>query len=210
MEKETEPFIRKLKYSEFVEIESLSKEQLLAFAFGNLVEDPPEEFAKLPTPPMLMVDRVTLVERGGRKGKIVAEKDIRVDEWFFQCHFIGDPVQPGVLGMDAVWQLIGFYCALNGAPGSGRALGCSEVEFSGQIRPHSKLVRYEIDIRRYSSMPEQGSVIAIGDARVYVDDELVYTMKGARAGLFKGMAYRNYPMHTENSRGGTGSLKVDA
>lgn len=203
MSRFSEPFTRKLTYKEFCEATYLTKEQLLAFAYGHLVEDPPEEFARLPAPPMLMMDRVIEVTRGGKKGRIVAEKDIHVDEWFFQCHFIGDPVQPGVLGMDAVWQLIGFYCALNGAPGSGRALGCGEVEFSGQIRPHSKVVRYEIDIRRFSSMPEQGSVIAIGNAIVLVDDEPVYAMKDARVGLFMNMAYDDYPMRSEKSVGGT-------
>lgn len=196
------PMERKMTYQEFVTATHFTRDQLLAFSWGELVEDPPEELAKLPTPPMLMMDRVTEVKRGGKKGRIVAEKDIRMDEWFFQCHFVGDPVQPGVLGMDAVWQLIGFYCTLNGAPGSGRALGCGEVEFSGQIRPHNRVVRYEIDIRRFSSMPEKGSVIAIGNAKVLVDGELVYTMKDARAGLFTGMAYRNYPLKNERSMGG--------
>ncbi|MDH5655868.1 MAG: bifunctional 3-hydroxydecanoyl-ACP dehydratase/trans-2-decenoyl-ACP isomerase, partial [Spirochaetia bacterium] len=164
-----------MKYEEFKTKTSFNKEELLAFSHGHLVEDAPSEFARLPSPPLLMMDRVTEVVRG-RKGRIVAEKDISIDEWFFQCHFLGDPVQPGVLGVDAVWQLIGFYCALNGAPGSGRAISCGDIEFHGQIRPHNKLVRYEINIRRYSAMPEQGAALALGNAKVFVDDEHVYTM----------------------------------
>ncbi len=192
-----------MKYEDFLKASSFSKEELLAFSHGSLVEDAPSEFARLPAPPLLMVDRIIEISKQGKKGKIVAEKDILLDEWFFQCHFLGDPVQPGVLGMDAVWQLIGFYCTSNGAPGSGRALGCGEVEFFGQIRPHNKVVRYEIDIRRFSSMPEQGAVIAIGNARVYVDDEQVYSIKDARAGIFTGVAYTGYPMKTKNHMGGT-------
>jgi 3-hydroxyacyl-[acyl-carrier protein] dehydratase/trans-2-decenoyl-[acyl-carrier protein] isomerase len=153
------------------------------------------------------MDRVTEVVRGGRKGRIVAEKDISLDEWFFQCHFVGDPVQPGVLGVDAVWQLIGFYCALNGAPGSGRAISCGDIEFHGQIRPHNKVVRYEIDIRRFSSMPEQGAAIALGNAKVFVDDEHVYTMNDMKAGIFMGVAYPDYPFKSKNSLGGIAGEK---
>jgi 3-hydroxyacyl-[acyl-carrier protein] dehydratase / trans-2-decenoyl-[acyl-carrier protein] isomerase len=191
-----------MKYNEFINRTSFTKEELIAFSWGHLVDDPPSEFAKLPAPPFLMIDRVTHIEKNGKKGKIIAEKDVRVDDWFFQCHFVGDPVQPGVLGVDAIWQLIGFYCTVNGAPGSGRALGCGQVEFSGQIRPHNKIVRYEIDIRRYSAMSDQGAVIAIGNARVFVDDEQVYIVNDARAGLFTGVAYADYPMRSMNSVGG--------
>jgi 3-hydroxyacyl-[acyl-carrier protein] dehydratase/trans-2-decenoyl-[acyl-carrier protein] isomerase len=191
-----------MKYSEFLTKTSFNKQEVLAFSHGHLVEDPPSEFAKLPSPPMLMMDRVTLVERGGKKGHIIAEKDIHLDEWFFQCHFLGDPVQPGVLGMDAVWQLIGFYCCLNGAKGSGRALSCGQVEFMGQIRPHNKLVTYDIEIRRFTAMPEQGAAVAIGNAKVLVDGEHVYTFTDAKAGIFVGMAYPNYPFMSENAIGG--------
>jgi len=191
-----------MKYSEFLTRTHFDLQEILAFSHGNLVEDPPSEFAKLPSPPMLMMDRVTRVERNGKKGVIHAEKDIRLDEWFFQCHFVGDPVQPGVLGMDAVWQLIGFYCALNGAKGSGRALSCGQVEFMGQIRPHNKLVQYEIEIRRFNAMPERGAAVAIGNAKVLVDGEHVYSFTDAKAGIFEGMAYTNYPFLSENAVGG--------
>ncbi len=191
-----------MKYDEFLKREHYSLEELLGMAYGNLVEDPPEEFIRLPAPPFLMVDRVTELKREGKKGKIVAEKDIKPDEWFFQCHFNGDPVQPGCLGVDAIWQLIGFYIAANGAPGSGRALGCQEVDFNGQIRPYNKLLRYEIDIRRFTMMPEQGAALCIGNGRLYVDDEHIYTVRDAKVGCFTGIAYTDYPNRSERSVGG--------
>lgn len=191
-----------ISYQEFKDRSRFSQQELLAFAHGKLVIDPPEEFSRLPAPPFLMVDRVTELERGDRKGKIVGEKDIRVDEWFFQCHFLGDPVQPGCLGVDAIWQLLGFYIVACGAEGNGRALGCGEVEFVGQIRPYNKLVRYEIDVRRLSMMPEQGAAIAVAHGRLFVDDEEIYTVKDARVGVFQGIAYRDYPAQSEHSVGG--------
>lgn len=191
-----------MKYQEFLERQEFSQEEIIAFSYGNLVEDPPDELSRLPAPPFLMVDRVTLLERKGKKGRILAEKDISIDEWYFQCHFVGDPVQPGCLGVDAIWQLIGFYIIANGAPGFGRALGCREVEFNGQIRPHNRLVRYEIDIRRYSSMPDQGAALAIGDGRLFVDDTQIYSVKDAKVGVFTGIGYRDYPLRSANSVGG--------
>jgi 3-hydroxyacyl-[acyl-carrier protein] dehydratase/trans-2-decenoyl-[acyl-carrier protein] isomerase len=127
---------------------------------------------------------------------------VQVDEWFFQIHFRNDPVQPGCLGVDAIWQLLGLYCSMNGATGAGRALGCKEIEFNGQIRPSNKLVTYEIDIRRFSIMKAQGVSLAIGDGRVYVDGELIYKIKDAKAGLFKGLAYKDYPNPGPNAIGG--------
>jgi len=149
-----------------------------------------------------MIDRVAEMSEHGRKGRIVGEKDIRLDEWFFQCHFTTDPVQPGCLGVDAVWQLIGLYCAWRGAMGTGRALGSGEIEFFGQIRPHDKLVRYEVDIIRYQALPKSGSSIAIGDARVLVDGEEIYTIKRAKVGVFLDIDYPDYPYPSERSRGG--------
>ncbi|MBE7438791.1 MAG: bifunctional 3-hydroxydecanoyl-ACP dehydratase/trans-2-decenoyl-ACP isomerase [Spirochaetales bacterium] len=191
-----------MKYQEFQERKHFTKEELLGFAWGTLVQDPPAEFSRLPAPPFLMVDRVLEVSKDGRKGRIVAEKDVRPDEWFFQCHFTADPVQPGCLGVDAIWQMIGFYICTCGVPGSGRALGCSEVEFIGQIRPFNKVVRYEIDIRRFTYMPEQGAAIAIGDGRLSVDGEQIYRVNGARVGVFTGIAYPDYPNRSANSVGG--------
>jgi 3-hydroxyacyl-[acyl-carrier protein] dehydratase/trans-2-decenoyl-[acyl-carrier protein] isomerase len=192
-----------VKYDDFRERSHLTEEEVLAFAYGRLIEDGPEEFkARLPLPPMLMVDRIEHLSRRGARGRIVAERDVRVDDWFFQCHFLGDPVQPGCLGVDGVWQLIGFYCAWNGALGTGRALGCAEVEFSGQIRPHDKVVRYEIDIVRYQDLPASGSAVAIGDATVLVDGEAIYEIKRAKVGVFRDIDYADYPFPSERSRGG--------
>lgn len=192
-----------MKYAEYRERSHLDREEVLAMAYGRLIEDPPEGFkTRLPLPPMLMVDRVVEVEQKGRRGRIVGEADLRLDAWFFHCHFLGDPVQPGCLGVDAVWQLIGLYCSMSGALGTGRALGCGEVDFFGQIRPHDKLVRYEIDIIRYQNLLSSGSAIAIGDARVLVDGEEIYRVGRAKVGVFRDIDYADYPWPSRNSRGG--------
>jgi len=191
-----------MRYEEFLERESFDKHELLRFSQANLVEDPPEELCRLPAPPMLMFDRITELERDGARGRIVAEKDVVVDEWFFHCHFRGDPVQPGCLGVDAVWQLLGFFCGASGAVGSGRALGCKEVEFSGQIRPYNKLVRYEVDVRRFSLLPSSGAAVVIGTGTVLVDGEAIYSIKDAKVGVFRGIAYPDYPARSKNSVGG--------
>ncbi len=191
-----------MKYSEFLQRTKFSREELIAQSQGNLIEDAPHEVAKLPAPPFLMVDRITSIERQGMKGLLTAEKDVQMDEWFFQCHFRNDPVQPGCLGVDAIWQLIGFYCCAQGAPGSGRALGCKEVEFQGQIRPHNKLVRYEVDIRRYTYLADQKAAMAIGTGKVFVDGEHIYTVNDAKVGIFEGITYPDYPLKSANSVGG--------
>lgn len=191
-----------IRYAEFLERTSFSKEELLGLSQGNLVSDPPAEFVRLPAPPMLMIDRVVLLERSGPRGRIVGEQDIHLTDWFFQCHFRGDPVQPGCLGVDAVWQLVGLYCAAAGAPGSGRALGCKEVEFAGQIRPYDRVVRYEVDIRRFSLLKDSGSAVAVGTAKVLVDGELIYTIRDAKVGMFRAIAYADYPARSANSTGG--------
>jgi 3-hydroxyacyl-[acyl-carrier protein] dehydratase/trans-2-decenoyl-[acyl-carrier protein] isomerase len=192
-----------VKYAEFREREQFAFDELLAFAHGRLIEDPPEVFgARLPLPPMLMLDRISEIRRSGSRGRIVAERDVRLDDWFFQCHFLGDPVQPGCLGVDGVWQLLGFFCAWAGGPGTGRALGCGEVEFSGQVRPHDRCVRYEIDVRRFTELEKQGASMVIGDATLLVDDEPIYTIKRARVGTFQGIAYESYPALGPNAKGG--------
>ncbi len=191
-----------MRYEEFLQKTSLTQEELLSLAWGNLVEDPPAEFVRIPAPPMLMLDRVTEIAHDGPKGRIVAERDVRLDDWFFQCHFTADPVQPGCLGVDAIWQMIGLYCGLRGGHGNGRALGCKEVEFAGQIRPHNKVVRYEVTIRRYTALKESGSAVAIGTGRVLVDGEHIYTIKDAKVGLFLGIGYPDYPTHSKNAVGG--------
>ena len=192
-----------MTYEEFQARSYFSEEEVLAIAHGRLIDDAPLEFkARLPLPPMLMVDRIEHVSRKGNRGRMVAERDVRLDDWFFQCHFLGDPVQPGCLGVDAVWQLLGLYCSWRGALGSGRALGCGEVEFFGQIRPHDKVVRYEIDIVRHQDLPQSGSAITIGDARVLVDGEAIYEIKRAKVGVFRDLDYADYPWPSERSRGG--------
>jgi len=192
-----------MKYEAFKARTHFEKDELLAFAYGRLVEDAPAELkARLPTPPMLMVDRVTEISQNKSRGRIVAERTVNLDDWFFQCHFQGDPVQPGCLGLDGIWQLLGFYCNWRGGLGSGRALGCGEVEFFGQIRPHDGLVRYEVDIKRYAELGNTGAALVVGDARLLVDDDEIYTVKGARVGLFRGIDYPDYPLDSPNARGG--------
>lgn len=192
-----------MKYEDFKTRSHFGQDEVLAFGHGGLLEDAPEGFgARFPIPPMLMVDEVSRISRDGRRGRIEANRRVRLDDWFFQCHFSGDPVQPGCLGVDAVWQLIGFYCAWMGGLGTGRALGCGEVEFAGQIRPHDRMVNYEIDIVRFSNLPKSGSCIAIGNATVLVDSAPIYTIKRAKVGLFRDIAYPDYPNPSVNSRGG--------
>ncbi len=192
-----------MKYSQFLEQDNFDFESLLAFAYGNMIDDPPADFdARLPAPPFLMIDRIVSLEKNGNRGKIIAEQDIRLDAWYFQCHFSGDPVQPGCLCVDAVWQLIGFYCVWRGALGAGRALGCDQVAFNGQIRPHNHVARYEIDIVRFQGMKNSGASMVIGDAEVFIDGESIATMKRARAGVFKNITYRDYPKKSANAFGG--------
>ncbi|HJP31999.1 MAG TPA: bifunctional 3-hydroxydecanoyl-ACP dehydratase/trans-2-decenoyl-ACP isomerase [Candidatus Latescibacteria bacterium] len=182
--------------------EHFTYEELLGLSQGNLIVDAPNESIRLPAPPMLMLSRVVELERRGSRGRIVGEQDINVADWFFHCHFRNDPVQPGCLGVDAIWQLVGLYTAANGAPGSGRALGCKEVEFTGQIRPYNKVVRYEVDIRRFSQLKDSGSAVSIGTAKVLVDGEHIYTVKDAKVGMFLGIDYPDYPAQSQNSVGG--------
>ena len=192
-----------MTYQAFLQKKSFNFEELLAFVYGTLVTDPPEHFeARLPAPPFLMMDRITLLEADGRGGRIVAEQEIRLDAWYFQCHFPGDPVQPGCLGVDAIWQLLGFYCIWRGALGTGRALGCGEVAFNGQIRPYNKCVRFEIDVRRYSHLKDSGASLIVGDGRIYVDDEQIATVSQARTGIFKDIRYPDYPRRSKHAVGG--------
>lgn len=191
-----------MRYAEFLERGAFEQHELLALSWGTLIDDPPEELVQLPAPPMLMVDRIVSIERDGLGGSVVAERDVRVDDWFFQCHFRGDPVQPGCLGVDAIWQLLGLYCGWRGAIGSGRALGCKEVEFAGQIRPLDTLVRYEIAVRRYVELKAKGSAVVIGNGEVFVDGQRIYRIRDAKVGVFRSIAYRDYPADTKQSHGG--------
>ena len=140
--------------------------------------------AKLPLPDMLMFDRIKQIDdTGGRfkRGEVVAELDVRPDLWFFECHFNGDPVMPGCLGLDAMWQLVGFWLAWNGAPGRGRALGVGEVKFQGQVLPTSTLVRYHVEIKR---LIQRKLVMGLGDATMTVDGRMIYKASNLRVGLF--------------------------
>jgi 3-hydroxyacyl-[acyl-carrier protein] dehydratase/trans-2-decenoyl-[acyl-carrier protein] isomerase len=141
--------------------------------------------AKLPIDNMLMLDRITTITGDGGqygKGEIRAELDINPDLWFFDCHFPGDPVMPGCLGLDAMWQLVGFFLGWRGNPGRGRALGSGEVKFTGQILPTSKLVTYHIKMKR---VIERNLVVGIGDGSVAVDGRVIYTATDLRVGLFQ-------------------------
>jgi 3-hydroxyacyl-[acyl-carrier protein] dehydratase/trans-2-decenoyl-[acyl-carrier protein] isomerase len=193
-----------VKYAEFQARDHFAQDELLAFAHGRAIDDPPAGFgARLPMPPMLMLDRITEIRRDGSRGRVVGERDVRLDDWFFQCHFLGDPVQPGCLGVDGVWQLLGFFCAWAGGLGAGRALGCGEVDFSGQIRPRDGCVRTEVDVRRYTEHEKAGAAMVIGDATLSVNGEAIYRVERARVGTFQGIAYPDYPAASPNSRGGS-------
>lgn len=140
--------------------------------------------AQLPVPQMLMFDRITKIfEDGGEygKGRVEAELDINPDLWFFDCHFPNDPVMPGSLGVDALWQLVGFFLTWSGNPGRGRALGAKEVKFSGMVVPTVKRVRYRIDVRRMMKRP---MILGIADGLVFADEKQIYSAKDLRVGLF--------------------------
>ena len=160
---------------------TLSYEDLIASGEGRL-HGPGN--AQLPLPPMLMFDRIVhIADTGGAHGKghVKAEFDVRPDRWFFECHFRGDPVMPGCLGLDAMWQLTGFFMAWSGSPGRGRALGVGEVEFRGQITPETTLVTYEIDVKRV--IRRQLHMI-VADGVTKADGVTIYTAKDLKVGLF--------------------------
>ena len=162
-------------------IHSFDRNQLLDCANGTMFG---ADGARLPKDPMLMLDRITSITADGGPhglGQVVAELDVQPDLWFFQCHFESDPVMPGCLGLDAMWQLIGFYLCWRGGLGRGRALGVGEVKFTGQVLPSAKRVEYEIDIRRVL----RGRLcLVIADGRTLVDGREIYTAEGLRVGLF--------------------------
>ena len=140
--------------------------------------------AQLPLPPMLMMDRIIEINADGGahgKGLIRAELDINPDLWFFQCHFLGDPVMPGCLGLDAMWQMVGFFLCWSGGPGKGRALGVGEVKFTGQVTPNARKVSYRIDMKRVIL---RKLVLGVGDGVVEVDGKPIYEAKDLRVGLF--------------------------
>ncbi len=142
--------------------------------------------AKLPLPPMLMFDRITKIESNTgkyNKGLIKAELDIKKDLWFFNCHFKEDPVMPGCLGLDAMWQLVGFFLGWIGEPGKGRALGVSTVKFTGEVLKNIKIATYNIDIKRI--LKKEGAVVGLADGTLDADGKKIYIAENLKVGLFK-------------------------
>ena len=162
--------------------ESFSYEQLIECSNGNLFG---KGNAQLPSPPMLMFDRIININESGGifdKGEIIAELDISSDLWFFDCHFKGDPVMPGCLGLDAMWQLVGFYLGWLGQPGKGRALGVGEVKFTGQVLNTVKKVTYNISLKR---LILRKLVLGVADGVLKADGEPIYEAKDMKVGLFQ-------------------------
>ncbi len=161
--------------------DSYTYEQLLECGHGQLFGP---NGPRLPLPNMLMFDRISRInDEAGTygKGEVVAELDVRPDLWFFGCHFEGDPVMPGCLGLDALWQMVGFYLGWQGHPGKGRALGVGEVKFKGQVLPTAGCVTYHVHIRRVMALK---LAMAQADGEISVDDRVIYTASGLKVGLF--------------------------
>ena len=160
---------------------SFSYEELIACGKGEVFGD---GNARLPAPPMLMMDRIIKIDaEGGEAGKgiMIAELDIKPDLWFFDCHFPTDPVMPGCLGLDAMWQLVGFYLGWLGNPGRGRALGAGEVKFFGQVLPTAKKVTYKIELTR---LIQRKLVMGVANATMEVDGKEIYSANDLKVGLF--------------------------
>ena len=162
---------------------SYSKQELLDVSKGDVFG---KNSAKLPAPPMLMIDRITQInntEGSNKLGYIEAEMDITPDLWFFDCHFHGDPVMPGCLGLDAMWQLVGFYLGWLGNPGRGRALGVNSVKFTGEVLKNVKKAIYEIDMKRI--LIKEGTSVGLANGILLADGKKIYTAENLKVGLFK-------------------------
>ena len=165
---------------------SFTKEELIDSGLGKLFG---EDKGRLPMPPMLMMDRIIHIsDEGGKygKGEIKAELDIKKSLWFFDCHFKGDPVMPGCLGLDGFWQLIGFFLTWVGGDGRGRALGVKDLKFKGQVRPYHEKIIYKIDIKKFITRPPY---MAWCDAVIEVKDKAIYFAKDLQVGLFEGLTW---------------------
>ena len=161
---------------------SYSFEEIIECGKGNLFGP---GNAQLPAQPKLMFDRITQVNKDGGmhgKGEIIAELDIKPDLWFFECHFLGDPVMPGCLGLDALWQMLGFYLGWLGYPGKGRALGVGEIKFVEEIKPDKQLIQYKVNIKK--SMSKKGFSIGYGDGQIIHQDKIIYHANDLKVGLF--------------------------
>tara|TARA_B100000029_G_scaffold410494_1_gene412422 strand:- start:10 stop:516 length:507 start_codon:yes stop_codon:yes gene_type:complete len=162
---------------------SFKYEELIECANGKLFG---KGNAKLPLPPMLMFDRITNIEEGKgiyKKGLIEAELDIKDKMWFFNCHFKDDPVMPGCLGLDAMWQLVGFFLGWKGEPGKGRALGVNSVKFTGEVLISAKIASYKINMKRI--LKKEGAVVGLADGALYCDKKPIYKAENLKVGLFK-------------------------
>jgi len=162
---------------------SYSYEELISCGNGKLFGP---DNAKLPLPPMLMFDRISEIsENTGsfKKGSIKAELDVKENLWFFECHFKNDPVMPGCLGLDAMWQLVGFYLGWLGNPGKGRALGVNAVKFTGEVLKNVKIATYEIDMKKI--LRKKGAVVGLADGTLYADNQAIYEAENLKVGLFK-------------------------
>ena len=161
---------------------SYSYEEIIECGKGNLFG---KGNAQLPAPPMLMFDRITNVNKDGGvhgKGEITAELDINEDLWFFKSHFLGDPIMPGCLGLDALWQMLGFYLGWLGYPGKGRALGVGEIKFVEEIKPDKELIKYKVSLKK--SLNKKGLSIGYGDGQIIHKEKIIYHANDLRVGLF--------------------------
>ena len=162
---------------------SFTYEELIKCGKGDLFG---EGNAKLPLPPMLMFDRITKIDNKSgefKKGIIKAELDIKENLWFFDCHFKGDPVMPGCLGLDAMWQLVGFFLGWTGEPGKGRALGVNSVKFTGEVLKKAKMATYEITMKRI--LKKEGTTVGLANGILSADGKIIYRAENLKVGLFK-------------------------